>query len=133
MSYIIRKIYESSYIPKSIPSVCTTIFNLIAGLLFLSKIFDVIHQWICLDELYKLLESFFSNKFKLVFELLTEDQKLYIFRSSANNSAKSKGVNIDQSAMCYISMDLSQQALQTNGKRFSNFGIIFWINYNFFK
>ena len=45
----------------------------------------------------------------------------------------SNGVNIDQSAMCYISMDLTQQALQTNGKLFSNFGIIFRISYTFFK
>ena len=29
------------------------------------------HQWICLDELYKPIESFFLN-FKLAFELLTE-------------------------------------------------------------
>ena len=27
-------------------------------------------------------------------------------------------------AMCYTSMDLSQQALQTNGKRFSNFEFV---------
>ena len=34
--------------------------------------------------------------------------------------------------MCYISMDSSRQALQTYGKLFfSNFGIIFRINYNF--
>ena len=34
---------------------------------------------------------------------------------------------IDQIAMCYISMDLSQQALQTNGKLFSNFKLVFKI------
>ena len=38
-------------------------------------------------------------------------------------------VSIDQSAVCYISMDLSRRALQTNGKRFSNFKIIYRINY----
>ena len=37
-------------------------------------------------------------------------------------------MSIDQSAM-----DLSRQALQTNGKLLSNFGIIFQINYNFLK
>ena len=30
-------------------------------------------------------------------------------------------------------MDSSQRALQTNGKLLSNFGIIFRINYNFYK
>ena len=33
-------------------------------------------------------------------------------------------VNIDQSAICYISIDSSQRAQQTNEKFFSNFGII---------
>ena len=38
-------------------------------------------------------------------------------------------MNIDQSAMCYIiSMDSSRQALQTNEKLLSNFGIIFQIS-----
>ena len=30
-------------------------------------------------------------------------------------------------------MDLTQQALQTNGKLFSNIGIIFRISYNFYN
>ena len=34
-------------------------------------------------------------------------------------------MNIDQSAMSYTSMNLSRRALQTNGKFFSNFEIIF--------
>ena len=39
---------------------------------------------------------------------------------------------LDQIAMCYISMDSSRRALQTNGKFFfSNFGVIFPINYTF--
>ena len=40
---------------------------------------------------------------------------------------------IDQSEMYYVLMDLTQQAVQTNKTLFSNFGIIFRINYNFFK
>ena len=40
-------------------------------------------------------------------------------------------MNIDQIAMRYISMDLSRQALQTYGKFFSNFGVMFRINYHF--
>ena len=36
-----------------------------------------------------------------------------------------QGVNIYQSAVCYVSMDLSQQTLEINGKLFSNFEIIF--------
>ena len=33
------------------------------------------HQWICLDELYKLIDSFF---YKFIFELLAENQKIFI-------------------------------------------------------
>ena len=40
-------------------------------------------------------------------------------------SKEYQGVNIDQIAMCCISMDSSQQALQTNGKLFSNFELVF--------
>ena len=40
-------------------------------------------------------------------------------------SNKLRGVNMYQTAMCYISIDSSRHALQNNGKPFSNFGIIF--------
>ena len=50
----------------------------------------------------------FTN-FELVFEFLAEN---IIF------SNQYQGVIIDQSVMCYISMDSSRQALQTNGKLF---------------
>ena len=36
----------------------------------------VIYQWIRLNELYKLMESFFSN-FNFVFELLAENRKIF--------------------------------------------------------
>ena len=42
-------------------------------------------------------------------------------------------MNIDQIAMCYISMDLTRQALQTNGKFFSNFQNHFSIELQFLK
>ena len=38
---------------------------------------------------------------------------------------------MDQIAMCYISMDLSQRALQSNGKLFSNLGILFKLAISF--
>ena len=49
-------------------------------------------------------------KFKIVFELSTENQK--------KNSNELRGVNIYQIAMCYVSINLSQRAIQTNGKLF---------------
>ena len=74
----------------------------------LIKLQCVVYQWIRLDKLYYLMENF-SN---LVFKLLAENR-----------------VNIDRSAMyysyIYISMDLT---LQTNGKLFSSFRIIFRIS-----
>ena len=65
------------------------------------------------------MKSFFSN-LKLVSELMAKTEKY------------SNRLNIDRSAMYYVSMDLTRQALQTNGKLFPNFGIIFRIGYNFF-
>ena len=55
--YYLKGLWE--YIPRSIPFVCTTIFKRIAWLCFYLKMFDVIHQWICLNELYKPMEFFF--------------------------------------------------------------------------
>ena len=37
--------------------------------------FDVIHQWIRLNELYKLMKSFFFPSFELVFEFVAKNQK----------------------------------------------------------
>ena len=62
------------------------------------------------------MESFFSN-FEFVFELLAENRKY---------SNEWRGVIIDQITMCYISMDSSRRALQTNGK-------LFIISESFFK
>ena len=50
-------------------------------------------------------DGMLCTNFILVFELLAENRKTIKF---------TRGVNINQSAMCYISMDSSQQALQTN-------------------
>ena len=36
----------------------------------------LVYQWICLVKLYKLMESIFSN-FEFVFELLTENRKIF--------------------------------------------------------
>ena len=44
----------------------------------LIKVQCVIYQWIRLDKLYKLMESFFKN-FEFVFELLTENHKIFKF------------------------------------------------------
>ena len=51
----------------------------------------------------------FTN-FKLVFELLPETEKI-----QTNGKV---GILITVATMCYTSMDLSRQALQTNGKLF---------------
>ena len=86
---------------------------------FLSQIFDVMHYWFCLNELYKLMESFFQ-----------------IFWGKPKFFQRIKGRNIYQIAMCYISLDLSQQALQINGKFFWNSKLVFEIlaaNWKIFK
>ena len=46
----------------------------------LIKVQCVIYQWIRLDKLYKLMESFFKNfEFVFFFELLTENHKIFKF------------------------------------------------------
>ena len=69
----------------------------------LIKLQCVICHWILLNERYKQMESFF----RISFELMAENQKIF---------KQMRGVNIDQSAMCYLSMNLARQTLQTNEK-----------------
>ena len=88
------------------------------------KVQRLIYQWICLDKLYKLMESFFfqiSNSFSNYW-LKTEKY-----------SREYRGVNIDQIPICYISIDSSQQALQKFFIKSFFIGIIFRMSYTFFK
>ena len=59
--------------------------------------FDVMHQWIRLNEFYKIIESFFFQILNLF---------LNFWPKSKTFSKEYRGVNIDQIAMYYISMDL---------------------------
>ena len=88
----------------------------------LIKLKCVVYQCIRHYKLYKLMKSSFFFQISISFSNYWPKAKKY-----------SNPVNIDQSTMYYISMDLIRQALQTNGKLFSNFGIIFRISYHFFK
>ena len=72
------------------------------------KLKCVIYQWIRFNELYNLMERFFQVS--ILFSNYWPKTKKY-----------SNRVNIDRSAMYYISMDLTRQALQTNGKPFFKF------------
>ena len=65
----------------------------------------------------------FTNKWKAFFKFQI---RFRIFgRKSKTFVIELRGVNIDQIAMCYTSINLSGQALQNNKRLFSNFGIIF--------
>ena len=75
--------------------------------------FDVIYQWIHLNELYKLMESFLSN-----FEFLAENVNFLKRIARREYWANCNVLNI---------MDFSQRALQTNVK------LIFQISNNFSK
>ena len=79
-SFCRRVIYHSKglreYIPILILSVCQYHdLQTNSWTSFLSQIFYIIHQWICLNELCKRMGSFFPN-FKFFFELMTENQKI---------------------------------------------------------
>ena len=77
----------------------------------------VIYQWVRLNKFYKLMKSFF--KFQILFsELLAEKQKIFERISMLE-------MNIDQSAMRYISMDSTRQALQANEKLFQILELFF--------
>ena len=69
-----------------------------------------------------------SFSYKLMRSLLQiSNSFLKFWLKTGKHSKVYRGVNIDESAMCYISMDLSLQVLQTNENLFLNFGIIFQI------
>ena len=108
------------YIPKLIQFSLYHILQMNSWTSFLSYIFDVLHHWILLNGLYKLMESFFQIRF-------------WIFARKLKNIQTNKRHEYWSKEMYYISMDLTRQALQTNVKLFSNFGIIFQISYNFLK
>ena len=59
-----------------------------------------------------------ANFFKFRFRIF--DRKQNFFRMN-------RVVNIDLIALCYMSMDLCEQALQTNEKLFSHFKLVFKI------
>ena len=61
-------------------------------------------------------EKLFSN-FEFVFELMAKTEKIF------KRIARRESIKVH--AMCYISMDLPRQALQTNGKLFFKFLIRF--------
>ena len=65
----------------------------------------------------QLIFSFGPTNFEFVFELLTENRK-------KKHSNELRGVKIDQSSMCYISMDSARRALQSDGF-FSDFVFVF--------
>ena len=78
-------------------------------------------------KLYKLMENFFPilNSF-LNYWPKTKEEKKKKFKQISRCKYR-----LNFNAL-YISMDLTQQALQTNGKVFSNFEILFPKSYNFF-
>ena len=68
MSYIIRKVFESTFQNRFRLSL--RLYHDLqtnSDTLFLSLNFDVMHQWIRLYELYKLMNSFF--KFRIRFRI----------------------------------------------------------------
>ena len=84
----------------------------------------IYYQWIRLNELYKLMKSFFQisiSKPKNIqtTRILIKVQCINrIFEYFSKTKKYSNHENIDQSTMYYISTDSTRQALQTNGKLF---------------
>ena len=60
VSYIIQKLFQSTFRNRIRLSVCTAIFKRILGVCFHPKCLTLyIRQWICLGKFYKQMESFF--------------------------------------------------------------------------
>ena len=70
-----------------------------------------IYLWIRFDKLYKLVESFILNLY-FVLNYLPKTEKY---------SNEFLDENIAQISLCYISMDLSRLAVQTDGNLFFKF------------
>ena len=85
--------------------------------------FDVIHQWIRLNELYKLMETFFSN---FVFEFLAKKQTKKIQKNSE------AWILINLQCVIYQWTRLNK-LYKLMESFFANFEIIFRIGYNFFQ
>ena len=76
VSYIIWKVFESTFRDRFCLCVCNTIFKWIPGLCFyLQYLMLCRYQWIRLNELCKLMRSFSSN-FKFVSKLMAENRKI---------------------------------------------------------
>ena len=120
--YHLKGLWE--YIPKSIPSVCpsvcTTILKRIAGFSFYFKCLFLTSMDSSEQALQKKWIAFFH-----IFNSFSN-----FWPKTENYSKEWRGVFNDQIAMCYISMDSSQRAVQTNEKlisiiTFRNFGLIY--------
>ena len=115
--YHLKGLWE--YIPKSVPSVCTsvctTVFKRIAGLSFYPKsLMLYINEFVSTSS---------TKKWKAFFFSYITDQFSKFWLKTEKYPKKWRGVNIGQISMCYISMDLSQRALQTNWDLFFKFQI----------
>ena len=86
------------------------------------KLQCVIHQWVRLNELYKLMECFFFE-FQISFRN---------FGRKLKNIQKNRRREYWQIAMCYTSIDSSQPALQTNEKFFFQISESFFDRATFF-
>ena len=104
VSYIIKKVFESTFRNRFRLSCLSTIFIRIPGLCFYLKcLMSYINGFVSTSS---------TNQWKAFFQFRIS------FRINGwkpKNIQMNSEVNIDQSAMCYTSMDLSWEALQTNG------------------
>ena len=92
VSYIIWKVFENTFRSRFSLSVCTTIFKRIAELCFYPKSLMLYINGFVSRSSIILWKAFF--KFQISFRI--------IGRKPKKNSNELPGVNIDQSAMCYI-------------------------------
>ena len=105
MSYIIWKVFESTFRNRFRLSVCTTIFKRIAELCFYLKCLMLYINGFFSTSTTNLWKAFFSN-FKFVFELMAENLK--IFKRIARREYWS-----NCNVLSGISMESSWQALHS--------------------
>ena len=115
--------FDFEYWPRNKSKKFQTDCKGIAGLRFR----PIIHQWIHLNKLYELMESFFQISNSI--SNFGPKTDFFFFKRIARQYLV---LNI----WCYTSMDLSQWALQIGGKHFPNFNFVLEFlaeNAKFFK
>ena len=116
-TYLIWNVLGSTFKIDSVR--LSTIFKRIEGLCFYVICFDVMHQWICFDELYKLMQSFF---FQIFFSNFWPKHNFFFFKRIESREYWSNCIVLYVNVFVWISSTNYWKAFFTFQISFQNFG-----------